>query len=106
MAIYGILEDLKTRSGVLMLRFRHTSADCSACGNQQGDAAFFAKALGDISRDKGMTRVSSNTEHPRKTSARLFRKVGVRHLLPFSVSLPALGLRLRVEASADPESVG
>ncbi|MDE0097548.1 MAG: putative addiction module antidote protein [Gammaproteobacteria bacterium] len=71
-----------------------------------GDAAFVAKALGDIDRAKGMTQVACDTGLSRES---LYKALSGNRSPAFDTVLSviaALGLRLRAEASADPELAG
>lgn len=71
-----------------------------------GDAAFVAKALGDIARARGMTQVASDAGLSRES---LYKALSGNRSPTFDTVLrviAALGLRLRAEASADPESTG
>ena len=71
-----------------------------------GDATFVAMALGDIARSKGMTQVASDAGLSRES---LYKALSGNRSPAFDTILrviAALGLRLRAEASADPESTG
>ncbi len=71
-----------------------------------GDAAFVAKALGDFARARGMTKVASDAGLSRES---LYKALSGNRSPTFDTVLrviAALGLRLRAEASADPESTG
>ena len=64
-----------------------------------GDAAFVAKALGDIARARGMAQVASDTGLSRES---LYKALSGERVPTFETVLRvvgALGLRLRAEAS-------
>ena len=64
-----------------------------------GDAAFVAKALGDIARARGMAQVASETGLSRES---LYKALSGERVPTFETVLRvvgALGLRLRAEAS-------
>lgn len=71
-----------------------------------GDAAFVAKALGDIARARGMKQVASDAGLSRES---LYKALSGNRSPAFETVLrviAALGLRLRAEASVDPKSAG
>ena len=71
-----------------------------------GDAAFIAKALGDIARAKGMSQVASDAGLSRES---LYKALsGERNPTLDSVLrvVGALGLKLRAEAVLDPDPAG
>lgn len=71
-----------------------------------GDAAFVTMALGDIARAMGMTQVASDAG---LSCECLCKALSGNRSPAFDIVLrviAAVGLRLRVEASADPELAG
>ena len=71
-----------------------------------GDAAFIAKALGDIARAKGMSQVASDAGLSRES---LYKALsGDRNPTLDTVLrvVGALGLKLRAEAVPDPDATG
>ena len=68
-----------------------------------GDAAFVAKALGDIARARGMAQVANRAGLSRES---LYRALSGERVPNFDTVLrvvDALGLKLRAEASPDVE---
>ena len=66
-------------------------------GKEPGPAAFIAKALGDIARAKGMSRVACNAVLPQENLYKAFS--GERNLTPDTLLrvIDSLGLKLRAE---------
>ena len=70
-------------------------------GKADGDAAFVAKALGDIARAKGMAQVASDAGLSRES---LYKALSGERNPTFDTVLrviDALGLKLRAEAASD-----
>lgn len=96
---YDVVEHLRTPED--MAAYLEASLE-----KADGDAAFVAKALGDIARARGMTQVASNAGLSRES---LYKALSGNRSPAFDTVLrviAALGLRLRAEASADPKSAG
>ena len=69
-----------------------------------GDAAFVARALGDMARAKGMSQVASDAGLSRESLCKALsgdRNPGLDTVLKV---VDALGLRLRAEAMPDPDA--
>lgn len=65
-----------------------------------GDAHVVAKAIGIIARARGMSDLASATGIKRQALYRTFSEDGNPTLETMMKVLPALGLRMRIEASA------
>jgi len=90
---YDVTEHLRTREE--MAAYLEASIEESA-----GDAAFVAKALGDIARAKGMAQVASDAGLSRES---LHKALSGERKPTFETVLKvmgALGLKLRAEADA------
>ena len=89
---YDIAEHLRTP--------RERAAYLEACFEEaEGDAAFIAKAIGDIARAKGMSRVARDAGLSRESLYKALsgdRSPGFDTILKV---IEALGLRLHAEAS-------
>ena len=88
---YDVAEHLRTREE--MAAYLEASIEVSA-----GDAAFVAKALGDIARAKGMAQVASDADLSRES---LYKALSGERKPTFETILKvigALGLKLRTEA--------
>src|SRR6267154_2248822 len=89
---YDVAEHLRTPAEM--------AAYLEACLEEaNGDAAFIAKALGDIARAKGMTQVARNAGLSRES---LYKALSGERSPSFETILKvvgALGLRLHAEAS-------
>ncbi len=71
-----------------------------ACFEEAGDdAAFIAKALGDIARAKGMTDIAAATGLTREGLYRTLSKDGNPSFSAILKVMKALGLKLRPEAA-------
>ena len=90
-SLYDVAEHLRTPEEM--------AAYPEACLEEaDGDAAFIAKALGDIARAKGMSRVASDTGLSRES---LYKALSGERNPTLDTGLKvvdALGLRLRAEA--------
>ena len=71
-----------------------------------GDAAFIAKALGDIARAKGMSQVACDAGLSRESLYKALSGDRNPSLGTVLKVVGALGLKLRAEAMPDPEVVG
>ncbi len=90
---YDIAEHLRTRED--MAAYLEASIE-----EADGDAAFVAKALGDIARARGMAQVASDTGLSRES---LYKALSGKRKPTFETVLKvvgALGLQLRAEASS------
>lgn len=89
---YDVAEHLRTPEEM--------AAYLEACLEEApGDAAFIAKALGDIARAKGMTQIAHDAGLSRES---LYRALSGEHSPSFDTVLKvinALGLRLHAEAA-------
>ena len=88
---YDVAEHLRTRED--MAAYLETSIE-----EADGDAAFVAKALGDIARARGMAQVASETGLSRES---LYKALSGERVPTFDTVLRvvgALGLKLRAEA--------
>lgn len=89
---YDVAEHLRTP--------KEMAAYLEAClGEADGDAAFIAKALGDIARAKGMAQIARDTGLSRES---LYKALSGQRTPGFDTILKvieALGLRLHAEAS-------
>ena len=89
---YDVAEHLRTPEEM--------AAYLEACLNEaEGDAAFIAKALGDIARARGMTQVARDTGLSRES---LYKALSGERSPDFDTILKvvnALGLRLHAEAA-------
>ena len=96
---YDVAEHLRTPEEM--------AAYLEACMEEaSGDAAFIAKALGDIARAKGMSQVASDAGLSRES---LYKALsGVRNPTLDTVLrvVGALGLKLRAEAVLDSDAAG
>ena len=96
---YDVAEHLRTREEM--------AAYLGACMEEApGDAAFVAKALGDIARARGMSQVASDAGLSRES---LYKALsGERNPTLDTVLrvLGALGLKLRAEPALDSEAAG
>ena len=96
---YDVAEHLRTREEM--------AAYLEACMEEaDGDAAFIAKALGDIARAKGMSQVACDAGLSRES---LYKALsGERNPTLDTVLrvLGALGLKLRAEAVLDSDAAG
>lgn len=94
---YDVAEHLRTTEEM--------AAYLEACLDEaDGDAAFVAKALGDIARAKGMTQVARDAGLSRES---LYRALSGERSPGFDTILKvvrALGLRLHAEAEHGPSS--
>ncbi len=92
---YDVAEHLRTAEEM--------AAYLEACLEQaDGDAAFVAKALGDIARAKGMSQVARDAGVSRES---LYKALSGERAPNFDTILKvvgALGLRLHAEPAADP----
>ena len=92
---YDVTEHLRTPEEM--------AAYLEACLEEApGDAAFIAKALGDIARAKGMTQIAHDAGLSRES---LYRALSGDHSPSFDTVLKvinALGLRLHAEATRVP----
>ena len=98
-APYDVAEHLRTRGE--MAAYLEASIE-----EADGDAAFVAKALGDIARARGMTQVASNAGLSRES---LYKALSGERKPTFETVLKvvgALGLKLRAEAVLDPDATG
>ena len=74
---YDVAEHLRTPEEM--------AAYLEACMEEaDGDAAFVAKALGDIARARGIARVAAMPACPVRVSTRLFRENAILRWTPFS----------------------
>ena len=90
---YDVAEHLRTRED--MAAYLEASIE-----EADGDAAFVAKALGDIARARGMAQVASDTGLSRES---LYKALSGERVPTFDTVLRvvgALGLKLRAEASS------
>ena len=90
---YDVAEHLRTRED--MAAYLEASIEES-----NGDAAFVAKALGDIARARGIAQVARNTGLSRES---LYKALSGERVPTFDTVLRvvgALGLKLRAEASS------
>ena len=71
-----------------------------------GDAAFIAKALGDIARAKGMSQVASETGLSRESLYKALSGERNPSLDTVLRVVGALGLKLRAEAVLDSDATG
>ena len=91
-ALYDVAEHLRTPED--MAAYLEASID-----EADGDAAFVAKALGDIARARGMAQVASDAGLSRES---LYKALSGERVPTFETVLrvvSALGLRLRAEAA-------
>ena len=96
---YDVAEHLRKRED--MAAYLEASIE-----EADGDAAFVAKALGDIARARGMTQVASDAGLSRES---LYKALSGERKPTFETILRvvgALGLKLRAEASLDPDTTG
>lgn len=91
-SLYDVAEHLRTAEEM--------AAYLEACIEEsEGDAAFIAKALGDIARAKGMSQVARDAGLSRES---LYRALSGEHSPSFDTVLKvvsALGLKLHAEAA-------
>ena len=96
---YDVAEHLRTREEM--------AAYLEACMEEaDGDAAFIAKALGDIARARGMSQVACDAGLSRES---LYKALSGERNPAFGTVLRvigALGLRLRAEAVLDSDTAG
>ena len=94
---YDVAEHLRTREE--MAAYLEASIE-----EADGDTAFIAKALGDIARARGMSRVARDTGLSRESLYKAFS--GERNPTWDTVLrvVGALGLKLRVEAVLDSDA--
>ena len=71
-----------------------------------GDAAFIAKALGDLARARGMSQVACEADLSRESLYKVLSGDRNPSLDTFLRVVGALGLRLRAEAVQSPEEAG
>lgn len=71
-----------------------------------GDAAFIAKALGDIARAKGMSQVACNAGLSRESLYKALSGSRNPSLNTILKVVDALGLKLRAEVAPSPEITG
>ena len=71
-----------------------------------GDAAFVAKALGDIARAKGMSQVASDTGLSRESLYKALSGERNPTLDTVLKVIGALGLKLRAEVALDSDATG
>ena len=71
-----------------------------------GDAAFIAKALGDIARAKGMSQVASDAGLSRESLYKALSGDRNPSLDTVLRVVGALGMKLRAEAVRDPDAAG
>lgn len=89
---YDVAEYLRTP--------KEMAAYLEACLEEaNGDAAFIAKALGDIARAKGMAQVARNTGLSRESLYKALSGERTPSLDTILKVIGALGLKLRAEAS-------
>ena len=96
-APYDVAEHLRTHQD--MAAYLEASIE-----EADGDAAFVAKALGDIARARGMTQVASAAGLSRES---LYKALSGERIPTFETVLRvvgALGLKLRAEAALSPHS--
>ena len=97
---YDVAEHLRTREE--MAAYLEASISRSVVlGKADGDAAFVAKALGDIARARGMAQVASDAGLSRES---LYKALSGERNPTFDTVLrviDALGLKLRAEAASD-----
>jgi len=74
-------------------------AELLADAMASGDAHVVAKAIGIVARARGMSDVASATGIKRQTLYRAFSEDGNPTLETMLKVLPALGLRMRIEAA-------
>ena len=85
---YDVVDHLRTP--------REMAAYLDACiAESEGDAAFIAKALGDIARAKGMTQVARDTGLGRESLYKALSPDGNPELATLLKVIAALGLQLR-----------
>ena len=93
-ALYDVAEHLRTPED--MAAYLEASIE-----EADGDAAFVAKALGDIARARGMAQVASDAGLSRES---LYKALSGERVPTFETVLRvvgALGLKLRAEAALD-----
>jgi len=71
-----------------------------------GDAAFIARALGDVARARGMSQVARDTGLSRESLYKALSGDRVPRLDTVLRVVDALGLTLRAEAAIDPNAIG
>ena len=71
-----------------------------------GDAAFIAKALGDVARARGMSQVARDTGLSRESLYKALSGDRVPSLDTVLRVVDALGLTLRAEAATGPNAIG
>ena len=96
---YDVAEHLRTPEEM--------AAYLEACMEEaDGDAAFVAKALGDIARAKGIARVASDAGLSRESLYKALSGERNPTLNTVLRVIGALGLKFRAEAVLDSEAVG
>jgi len=96
---YDVAEHLRTPEEM--------AAYLEACIEEaDGDAAFIAKALGDIARAKGMSQVASDAGLSRESLYKALSGERNPTLGTVLKLVGALGLKLRAEAVLDPDAAG
>ena len=79
---------------------RHRAAYLEACVDQApGDVAFLAKALGDVARARGMTRVAKEAGMTRESLYRSLSPAGNPELATVLRVARSLGVRLSFKAA-------
>ncbi len=79
---------------------RHRAAYLEACVDQApGDVAFLAKALGDVARARGMTRVAKEAGVTRESLYRSLSPAGNPELATVLRVARSLGVRLSFKAA-------
>ncbi len=96
---YDVAEHLRTREE--MASYLEASIE-----EADGDAAFVAKALGDIARARGMSQVASDSGLSRESLYKALSGERKPTLDTVLRVVGALGLKLRAEAALDSEAVG
>ena len=96
---YDVAEHLRTPEEM--------AAYLEACMEEaDGDAAFIAKALGDIARAKGMSQVACDTGLSRESLYKALSGERNPNLGTVLRVIRALGLKLRAEAVFDSDATG
>ena len=96
---YDVAEHLRTPEEM--------AAYLEACMEEaDGDAAFIAKALGDIARAKGMSQVASDADLSRESLYKALSEERNPSLDTVLRVIGALGLKLRAEAALDSDGAG
>ena len=96
---YDVAEHLRTPEEM--------AAYLEACMEEaDGDAAFIAKALGDIARAKGMSQITSDAGLSRESLCKALSGERNPSLDTVLRVIGALGLKLRAEAVLDSDGAG